>query len=105
MNELEKLINERNAMVAVLERINDTITSAQIIKEGHMRMFGFNKKTVGERIVIYAKVVNGTPYEIILDLAYPNVITMHRGKQKNTYGFEIDTVEDFRDLLIFSHLI
>lgn len=105
MSELEKLVNERNAMVAVLTRINETIADAQIIKEGHMRMFGFSKATTGSKLVIYTKVVNGAPYEIILDLTTPTIVTMHRGKQEKSYGFEIDSLDEFRDLLIFSHLI
>lgn len=105
MNELEKLVNERNGLVAVLQRVNETIESHQIIKEGHLKMFGFNKATSGAKIVIYQKIVSGALYEIILDLTIPTLVTVHRTKQEKTYGFEINSVDELRDLLIFSHLI
>jgi hypothetical protein len=105
MNELEKLVNARNTMIAVLDKINDTIYAAQIVKEGHMRMFGFNKTTVKSKIIIYTKVVKGILYEIILDLTQPHLVNLHRVKQERIYGFEIKSLDEFRDILIFSHLI
>jgi hypothetical protein len=68
-------------------------------------MFGFNKATSGAKIVIYQKIVSGALYEIILDLTIPNLVTIHRTKQEKTYGFEINSIEEFRELLIFGNLL
>jgi len=105
MNELEKLVNERNALVAVLKRVNETILDKQIIKEGHMKMFGFEKVTEGLQAVIYMKVVGGAPYEVILDLTMPTEVAIHRAKLGKVHSFEIESVDDLRDILIFTRLI
>ena len=105
MTELEQLVNERNVLIGIIARVNERINAQQIIRESHMRMFGFHKTTTGAAIVIYGKIVDDVPYEVLLDLTNPTRVTLHRGKQEKTYGFEINSVEEMRDLLIFANIL
>jgi Holliday junction resolvasome RuvABC DNA-binding subunit len=106
MSELEQLVAERNGLANILNRMNEAIAEQQIVKETHMKMFGFNKVTEGTSIILYAKKLSsGAVYEIILDLVRPSIVTIHRGKQEKSYGFEITSIEEFRELLIFGNLL
>ncbi len=105
MNELEKLVNEKVSCLAILDRVNKEIESKQILREGHMKMFGFERLTEGNAISIYGKKSEwGAIYEVLLDLTKPNLVTIRRERQEKTYGFEIDSVQEFKDLLIFINL-
>lgn len=104
--ELTQLVEQRDGLANVLARINGTIKDQQIVKESDMNLFGFQKLTEGSNIVIYGKQLeNGGVYEIILDLTQPTLITVHRSKQKRSYGFEVTSITEFRELLIFGNLI
>jgi len=104
--ELEQLVEQRDGLANVLARLKETIYDQQIIKETNMVLFGFKKLTEGSNIVIYGKqLASGGVYEVILDLTQPNLVTIHRNKQERTYGFEINSVLEFRELLIFGNLI
>lgn len=105
-SELENLIAQRDGLANVLARINGTIKDQQIVKESDMNLFGFQKLTEGSNIVIYGKQLeNKGVYEIILDLTQPSLVTVHRSKQQRSYGFEINSITEFRELLIFGNLI
>lgn len=108
MNKLEltQVIEQRDALLDTLTKINGIIKDQQIVKESDMNLFGFQKLTEGSKIVIYGKQLeDGAVYEIILDLTMPSLVAIHRGKQQKSYGFEIATVEEFRELLIFGNLL
>jgi len=107
MTELETLVHEKGALTAVLDRINKEIISKQILKEQVMNTFGFIKMVEKTAIVVYTKTFEDElemNYDVVLDLTKPNLIQIKREGQEKAYGFEIESIEDFRDLLIFANI-
>lgn len=107
MTELETLVHEKGALTAVLDRINKEIISKQILKEQVMNAFGFIKAVEKTAIVVYTKTFEDEfemNYDVMLDLTKPNLVQIKREGQEKAYAFEIDSVEDFKDLLIFANI-
>lgn len=104
--ELEGLLVQRDAIADVLQKVNEAILEQQIIREDDMKQLGFHKIKEASRVVIYGRQLkSGAHYEIILNLVVPNLVTLHRVEQDKTYGFEINSLSEFRELLIFGNLL
>lgn len=99
--ELIKLVNQREALIGVLDQLEGTITDAQIIQESQMRLLGFVKTAEASAKVIYAKRKQDILYEVVFKLTDPNWVAIHRQGQEKVYGFEITSIDEFRDLLNF----
>lgn len=111
MTELESLVQDRGALAAALDRLTKEIMAKQILKEQHMTAFGFEKTSEGTATVLYTKTLLSEfdkevemAYQVVLNLTKPNTITFKREGQERAYGFEIDSVQDFKELLIFANI-
>lgn len=99
--ELKKLVEQRDALVGVLDQIEETIEDAQIIQESQMNLLGFIKTATASPKSVYAKKSKDAIYEVVFDVTNPNWVAIHRQGQDRIYGFDIVSIDDFRNLLNF----
>ena len=70
-----------------------------------MNLLGFIKIAEQSPKVVYAKKKDDVIYEVVFNLTDPNWVAIHRQGQSKVYGFEIVSIDDFRNLLNFVGLL
>ena len=99
--ELVKLVDQRDTIIEILNQLEETIQDNQIIVESQMNLLGFIKTAEQSPKVVYAKKKDDVIYEVVFNLTDPNWVAIHRQGQSKVYGFEIVSIDDFRNLLNF----
>lgn len=106
MNELEKLFHTKSALLNFMHDTDDAIIALQIVKPGYLDHLGFKLSEVqGQTLYIYDKHYSGGVIALYLDLKNPNIISFQKNRKGLVYSFNVETVEEFKALLIFLNVI
>ena len=107
MDNLENLFQEQKVLKDLMKRNNEDIMNEQIIKKEYLTMIlGFKLIAEIDNLATYEKTIrNGSKYLLMLDYSKPNIIGLEKNDSGRIYGFHIQEVDDFINLLYFINII
>lgn len=106
MENLEKLLQEKELLIRLLKENTEKINNQQILSQEFLSALGFRLIEIIKNELIYEKsLLSGTVYKLYTQLEDPYMVGLQRTPNEKIYSFPIDSKEDFRQILIFLNCI